>query len=353
VPDLRSRILGCLLGGAVGDALGAPLEFMSLRAIRERFGPEGPAELEPAYGRRGAITDDTQMTLFTAEALIRAVNRGIERGVRSPSSMAHHSYLRWLLTQGTPLPAGAPAGIESGWLLGVRGLWHRRAPGSTCLAALASGRMGTIDGPVNGSKGCGGVMRVAPAAFACGVDTFRFGCEVAAITHGHPSGYLAAGVLAVVIRDVATGADLTDAIGAARNELPAWRGHEECLAAIDAAVSLAAGAAGTPGEVESLGAGWVAEEALAIGLFAALAARDLEHGVRLAVNHSGDSDSTGSIAGQLLGAAHGVEAIPRRWLDALELRDVISTVAEDLWSVAGRAPAAPDEPYDVDRYPAW
>jgi ADP-ribosylglycohydrolase len=100
-PDLRERIRGSLLGGAVGDALGAPIEFDSLETIRERFGPGGVVELKPAYGRRGAITDDTQMTLFTAEGLLLAAQAA---ALDRPSELARHVHralLRWLRTQGS------------------------------------------------------------------------------------------------------------------------------------------------------------------------------------------------------------------------------------------------------------
>jgi ADP-ribosylglycohydrolase len=349
----ESRIRGCLLGGAVGDALGAPLEFMRLREIRERFGPDGPAELEEAFGRRGAITDDTQMTLFTAEGLIRADNRFTDRGICHVPSVVHRAYLRWLLTQGESPPGPSEFAPESGWLMTVRDLWQRRAPGGSCLSALRSGNMGSVDRRINDSKGCGGVMRVAPVGLVDGIDSFGLGCEVAAITHGHPSGYLAAGVLARVIHDVAKGASLRDAIAAGRRELLGRDGHGECVAAIDHAVALAASGRGTPEEVESLGQGWVAEEALAIGLFAALVARDLEHGVRLAVNHGGDSDSTGSIAGQILGTMLGARAIPQRWLEPLELRDTITTIARDLADISHAPRSRRGAPVAPDRYPPW
>ncbi len=77
--------------------------------------------------------------------------------------------------------------------------------------------------------------------------------------------------------------------------------------------------------------GWIAEEALAISVFCAQVAPDLESALRLAVTHSGDSDSTGCITGHILGALHGVEAIPQRWLDQLDLKDVVDTVATDLY----------------------
>jgi ADP-ribosylglycohydrolase len=87
------------LGGAVGDALGAGIEFIRLPEIRRRFGHAGVADYVEAYGRRGVVTDDTQMTLFTAEHLMRARVRTHEKGDCHPPGIVHHAYLRWLLTQ--------------------------------------------------------------------------------------------------------------------------------------------------------------------------------------------------------------------------------------------------------------
>ena len=94
---------------------------------------------------------------------------------------------------------------------------------------------------------------------------------------------------------------------------------------------LAAAGDPSPETVESLGQGWVAEEALAIAVYCALVSpNDFASGVRLAVNHSGDSDSTGAIAGNILGAKLGVGAIPDHWLSVLELRAELEVLAEDL-----------------------
>ncbi len=155
---VRSRFKGCLLGGAVGDALGAPVEFMTRSEILRRFGPNGITDYAPAYGGIGTITDDTQMTLFTAEGLIRAYVRWCDRGISSTSGVVASAYQRWLLTQSEP----PMHDIQSdGWLFGQRELHHRRAPGITCLAALRS--MKSLgEAARNDSKGCGGVMRVAP-----------------------------------------------------------------------------------------------------------------------------------------------------------------------------------------------
>jgi ADP-ribosylglycohydrolase len=88
--SISNRCRGCLLGGAVGDALGAPVEFMSHSQIVSRFGPHGIRDFAPAYGRTGAITDDTQMTLFTAEGLRRAHLRHVARGICHSPTVIHH-----------------------------------------------------------------------------------------------------------------------------------------------------------------------------------------------------------------------------------------------------------------------
>ncbi len=93
-------------------------------------------------------------------------------------------------------------------------------------------------------------------------------------------------------------------------------------------------AAGLPDDpveaIGRIGGGWIAEEALGIAVYCALTARDFADGVIRAVNHGGDSDSTGSITGNILGALWGAEAIPSSFLEPLELRGVITELAEDL-----------------------
>lgn len=346
--SVRNRVRGCLLGGAVGDALGAPVEFMARAEILARFGPEGITRYAPAYGGIGTITDDTQMTMFTADGLLQAWVRGVTRGICRHIGVVARAYQRWLLTQGGQ--PGCDVDIllaKSGWLFQQTALHNQRAPGNTCLSALEN--MHTLGDPAqNDSKGCGGVMRVAPAgvfAWRCGRSpryAFQLGCELAALTHGHPTGSLTGGVLAMLIRELAGGATLSDALATAKACLCTRADHRETLLAITHAEELAV--SGLPHEdaIARLGEGWVAEEALAISIYCALVARDFHHGVVLAVNHDGDSDSTGAITGNLLGVQFGEQAIPDEWLAPLELREVIAELADDLsdfptWDVSIQA----------------
>ncbi len=333
VPSLVDRFRGCLLGGAVGDALGAPVEFLSLDEIRRRYGDAGITDFDTAYGRRGAITDDTQMTLFTAEGLIRAEQRFRDRGICDVPAVIERAYLRWLSTQGEYVDRDRfdPGHGPDGWLVTLPELHSRRAPGNTCLSALRAPQ--SDGGPKqNESKGCGAVMRMAPVGLVAN-EPFDLGCRAGWITHGHPSGYLAAGYLAQLIRGIVDGFALDAALDEADARLGTYPDHTECLEAVRHARELARVGVGEASHVAELGEGWVAEEALAIAIYCTLVAENFSDAVVLAVNHSGDSDSAGAITGNILGTAHGVEAIPERWLDELELRDEIDRLARDLYEI--------------------
>jgi ADP-ribosylglycohydrolase len=323
-----SNYSGCLLGGAIGDALGAPVEFLSLAGIRRQCGPAGVTGfLEHNDQGLSEFTDDTQMMLFTAEGLLVAR----QRGVLAPTEAIYRAYLRWLRTQRTRQTGPTGELTSEGWLIGNRQMWKIKAPGNTCISALASGRRGTPESPVNDSKGCGGIMRVAPVGLAFSGETaFEQACAAAALTHGHPSGYLSAGVFGQVIAEIIQGRSLEEAIQASLITLARWPGHEETLHAVQHALNSARDCSPTAETVETLGGGWVGEEALAISLFCALVhPDDFTAGVLLSVNHSGDSDSTGAITGNLLGALLGREAIPQVWIDAIEMHDEIDRIARE------------------------
>ena len=218
-------------------------------------------------------------------------------------------------------------------------LYARRAPGNACLSGLFEGHTPAVDvpsdgapGPVNpDSKGCGTVMRSAPFGLIALTpkEAFELAAACAQITHGHPTGYLAAGAFAAIVANLMTGEALAPAVHAALELLSTYPGHDETSTALRAALSLASTGAHSPEAVESLGGAWVAEEALAIGVYCALVEPSVDRALLLSVNHSGDSDSTGSVCGNLLGALHGATALPTAWLRPLEGRDTIAELADD------------------------
>ncbi|MEC4015324.1 ADP-ribosylglycohydrolase family protein [Streptomyces sp. H27-D2] len=354
--DFRSRVRGCLLGGAIGDALGAAVEFESLDAIRTAHGADGVTDYIPAYGRRGAITDDTQLTLFTTDGLIRAQVRR-DTGAWHPPSDVHRAYLRWAATQRDWGPDERRK--DAGWLAREEWLYARRAPGRACLTGLGDETMGTLEKPKNpDSKGCGAVMRSAPFGLLVGWEpqlVFQLAVECAAQTHGHPTGYLAAGAMAVIVHSLARGEGLDGGIQHALALLGTRPDHQETTDALQRALGAVRQGLPTPARVEALGAGWTGEEALAMGVYCALVAEDVRHGLLLAVNHGGDSDSTGSICGNLLGAMHGETALPPGWLVELEGRGTILELADDFAMEMTQGPAlhspAAAAPGWLARYP--
>ncbi len=212
-PDFSSRVRGCLLGGAIGDSFGYEVEFDSLARIRERFGPAGLTE--PVRHRGGlVVSDDTQMTLFTAEGLLHARAAGCLADLDATLEHIRLATLDWHLTQSRD-PAQAR---YTGELGASRVMQARRAPGNTCLSACARGATGTPVRPINDSKGCGGVMRVAPIGLVreyTPAQAFELALRAAAQTHGHPEGYLPAGALAAIVRALVEGQALVGAVSVA------------------------------------------------------------------------------------------------------------------------------------------
>ncbi|GAT68501.1 ADP-ribosylglycohydrolase [Planomonospora sphaerica] len=370
-----SRVRGCLLGGALGNALGWPLSSTTLNEIRRQYGPSGVQGLVPDRdGCIGRISDDTQLTLFTAEALIGAHARMTQKKGGEDSSRitmtemgsilsarVRDAYLRWQCTQthvspSEIVPAENPledAFRRTGHLINQSWLYAVRSPGQSTLTGLthrfepSPERPDGTPGPVNPeSKGCMSTVRSSPFGLVRDDPelAFNMAASCARITHGHPTGYFSAGAFAFIIGRLVEGSSLKGATQEVLRVLTTVRNKEEVSRALQKALSLAEEGAPTPESVEKLGRGWVAEEALAIAVYCALTRQDmspsedwpkkqlspLQKSLLLSVNHSGDSDSTGSMCGSLLGAAHGDTALPGDWVHQLEGRREIIEIADDL-----------------------
>lgn len=328
---IKSKVLGSMLGGAIGDAMGYQIEFD--RGIKER-------EVTKYKNNFGMISDDTQMSLFTANSLIWCSTRFQLRGIGPNLPVAmHESYLDWLDCMNGK---EHKTKYMRSWIKDVDGLKHSRAPGRTCISSLMSGKMGTIEEPINDSKGCGGVMRVAPIGLS--IDITRGGVGIAAaennaITHGHPLGIISSYILATMISNIVyENSDIEDALNKAiekyKNESVAICDKENeklFFDLINKAIVLSKTNISDLQCIKELGEGWVAEETLAISLYSCLKHKDnFIDAIICAVNHDGDSDSTGAVAGNIIGALLGYKAIPEYYINNLELKDLIIEIATDL-----------------------
>ena len=203
----KQKAVNCLLGGAAGDALGNHIEFHSIKTIRRIYGENGIQSFKNDGSEE--ITDDTQMTLFTTEGLIEMKRQDTDSII--PILLAYH---RWVTTQKRYLNVQKGSIYEKierkkiktilkyGTLINRKALHVARAPGNTCLSALGKGKYYTIHNNENDSKGCGGVMRAAPAGLAYDhpLKSFIIGCKLAVLSHGNPTGYISAGAFATIIR---------------------------------------------------------------------------------------------------------------------------------------------------------
>ncbi|MDE7399187.1 MAG: ADP-ribosylglycohydrolase family protein [Oscillospiraceae bacterium] len=340
--DKKDKFRGCLIGGAVGDALGYAVEFMSESEIFAKYGADGISKYE-LDGGKARISDDTQMTMFTATALLDGITRGKLRGIMgSFESYIAAEYNGWYLTQTRKFPIDISENYaQYSWIMNIPEMFSQRAPGNTCLSSLESGT------PVADSKGCGGIMRVAPIGlfFANGhwnqkqdwID--RLGAEAAAITHGHPLGYIPAAALVHIISLLVKNDDISvldavaDSVVCMRKLFGDSEHVERFHRLMEKSSSLAFSSADDLDAIHQLGEGWVAEETLAIAAFCAIRyENDFESAIRAAVNHNGDSDSTGAVCGNILGARLGYGKIPRKFTENLEFHDVLLELADDLLS---------------------
>jgi ADP-ribosyl-[dinitrogen reductase] hydrolase len=333
----------CLMVGALGDALGYAVEFDSWEKIRVERGAAGIEELD-TVGGEAQCSDDTQMMLFLHEALLESA------GPDDDVARARAAFIDWAVTQSCPYGPTAAAKTQSALARAEPNLWQRQAPGMTCLSSIAQGALGSMRAPLNDSKGCGGVMRAAPAAFPAfwrekwsAEDAWTLGAAQAALTHGHPEGWASAGAMAALTHGLLCGQSLEDA---ADQALRLTQRLAEGRAPLTVELGRKAVALGEQGVslspatlVDSLGLGWVGEEAFAVGLHCAFTAKrkGAAAALRQAANHSGDSDSTASIAGQIIGAA----GLSDEWCalnaPSLDLRRALGTCVSALAQRSGAA----------------
>lgn len=366
---------GCLLGGAAGDALGYAIEFDREEAIAARYGSHGIRDYQLDERGLAPFSDDTQMTLYTANSLLcslaalsahtssgapTAIDAQASSGaptssdapalapatLPSPAALAAYApaqmaqfYVEWMYTQVSPYPLAEP----KAWISSLPELFASRAPGVTCMNACEAMANGAK--AVNNSKGCGGIMRMAPVGLINTCPSFsdvelqRLGAQLAELTHCHELGWMPAGVFAHIVsllsRDEAS--SVQEAATQALNTLPEAFPNAHYLGQLQELLryTLRLADSDIPDleAIHALGEGWVAEEALAIGLLCSLRHEDDFAGaITSAVNHGGDSDSTGAIAGNIVGAHLGLAGIPQRYLEHLELRYTISKIADDLFT---------------------
>lgn len=352
------QLQGCLCGGAMGDALGAPVKFLAYPVIVTTYGEHGITKLPST----AAGSDNSQQMIFVLEGLLRAHLRQQLRGSADASAVVHHALMRWLHTQqASPWSELLQRVDKSGWLLQQQPLFERRTPGLTSIAALEQSQY-FGDLARNHSKGCGALTRAAPFAFF--PMPWQLAFQSARHTHGHPTAAFASAFFAHLLAQLWQN-DIS--LHQAVLRTLAYAVHQQSQSSLDNPIGndvlvlvkrvlqfVQQEYAPTPSRIHDFAEGWVAEEALAVGLWCALFADDFASGIRVAVNHSGNSDACGMVCGNLLGLLFSEQALSPDWLTPLTLAPILKRLSDDFYQQVHQ------EEGDLRRrqqlllqYPAW
>ena len=334
---LRERYRRCLLGGAVGDALGAPYDGKTHEEVQRSRRPDSlsegamrPLRYLPVAGDVGANTDATQLLLFTAEGLLRAHTRrraaGHDDWLHDEAiSSVHRAFLRWMDTQRAEGPPPRP----DGWLVGEAAMYARRARDPVTSRVLRSGLRGGVDTPINNARDPSVLPRAAPIAMASWTP-WAMARDIAALTHTHVDAALATAAFSVVLQKSLVGGRLADAVESA------WRHAteegasaladrmERALEAADTGEPTPDRAADQRGEGDAAGT-------LCLALFAVASTETTADALQVAISAGGSTSRGGAATGLLAGALRA-DPLPDVLLEPLELREIATCVADDLYA---------------------
>ncbi len=364
-----------IFGGALGDALGGPIEFhKNLLEITSRFGENGIQELERYYHKdmflemrrlpAGSVTDDTAMTLLTLEGYNKNIEKNIEPSLDNSLPMIWQAYLKWGSQQTRNEAFAALARHYSDrsiqWSDDIKPFFQTQGAGLSTLAALSKGYYGTPETPIkyyflvegvrrviSPNLGCGAMMRTAPIAMLTlhqsDEETFQEACKLAMTTHGHPDSYLSAAVVNHILRGALLNKPFSKNIQNLKSIISNYDGHENCWRVIEGALTEKVDVSEPqrtmirmdqlPGKLgfsnKFLALPVLAQVIYALrhdGQIHRLYTTRFKDITRLAVNHSGDTDSVGSMCGQYMGAKYGIEYLPFDWMATLRFKDNIRNI---------------------------
>ncbi len=322
----REKIQGCYWAFALGDTMGMLIEFTHIDVIRQKYGENGIQE-----PKNWAIwTDDTEMTFATTRTLLKlgGASQIADLDDDTIGIAFADEFIKWFDNMGY-------------------------APGITCKTEVfklrGRGAQKWRDVGKNDSKGCGSAMRASPLGvwFANAIESEKYVFNgkyhkllakvsqiQSEITHGHKAATAAALASAYAVVLAINNVPIEDLIEPIDSYCsPIHPDFRQAMNRLKMALKFREkGQFKTDLEaIEHIGQGWVGEEAFAMALYAAIRSpKDLKICLRIAVNHSGDSDSVGCIAGSIVGAYHGIKIVPQDWIPRLAEKTRMESLLHDV-----------------------
>ncbi len=298
------KMLDVLIAGAFGDAFGYLIEFDNMSRIEDKYGLLGLTLSHIKKMQELSVSDDTQMTLFLMNALMKEQHSDTILRI-------YLEFQNWLTTQQSSFENV----FNKTDLLNECLLYKRQAPGNTCLSALNMNRCGTIEHRINSSTGCGTIMRVAPIAFLPQTinQIFELGAKQGAITHGHYLGFASSGFFAAILNQMILGYSFEESM---KNSYQALNYFNQKFQLIDELSSYLKMVEqhisnkiilSNDDLCNAIGEGWQAHHALGIALYTYKKSDSFEDLLFLSSHHRGDSDSTCTLAMQLFASKNSVQ----------------------------------------------
>ena len=336
----QSAYRGCLLGLAVGDAMGYTVDNRSWQEIREDYGPNGLLGYDLVNGYAD-VTSYAQLAAFTCNGLLFGMTRGQLSGKMAPYiKYIEMSSREWAASQRS---WGRPKSCYC-WLLRRQELCRRHCMDTRMLDTLSREAPNSLESPVNNFSDPAGLT----AAIGVGLfyhkdrmdwrEMARLGAEAVALTHGSPTAFLTGTVLTHIISLLIRhpGAPLKKVFLAAVDAMKDQFGHQysqafDIATLVRHAVTYASAPDIRPVEVMEQLKCENAAQVLAGAVYTCLIAEnDFDRAMIVAVNHSGRSAAVGALVGAILGLRLGEEALPEFYIECLEPADTLRELADDM-----------------------
>lgn len=338
----RSAYRGCLLGMAVGDAMGYTVDSRTWREIQEDYGPNGLLGYDLVNGYAD-VTSYTQLAAFTCNGLLLGLTRGQMTGRMAPFiKYIALSSREWAASQ---RPWGRPSRTYC-WLIRRPELCRRHCMDTRMLDSLSRENLGTLETPRNSFSDPGGLTSAVGVGLFFHQDRMdqleidRLGAEAVALTHGNPGAFLSGAVLAHLLSrligrpNVPLKPLIVDAIETVKDQF----GHQysqafEIATLVRHAMTYAQSPNLKPVDVMEQLSCETAAQVLAGAIYACLVSGgDFDRAMITAVNHSGRSAAVGAVAGAILGIRLGEEALPEFYIECLEPAETLKELADDLFT---------------------
>ncbi len=337
--DHQHKVRGCLLGLAVGDAMGHTVDNKTLDEIREDYGPNGLLGYDLVNGYAD-VTSYTQLAAFSANGLLIALTRGRLQGKMAPLVR----YIALATREWSRSQHFCTQERNYCWLSTVPEMKRRYCMDTRMLDALSRERLGTLEEPLYPSNHPGALTEVLPVALLAqelGLsqeELDRLGAEAVALTHGEPEAFLSGAVLTHFLCGILENGEVSPAelilqtIDAIQMQFGREFGQTTKIwELLQLAISLSQSGDVTQMEaMQTLGCR-TAAEVLAGAMYAVITCNgDFDTALITAVNHSGRSAAVAAIAGCIMGAALGSGALPDFYLECLEPSATLTELADDL-----------------------